>query len=66
LHIVAIETEEKKKERIATGNKVFYENKWTVFSKLQTRSSKMHMYKSLIRLATYGCESWVLKDVSYD
>jgi len=49
LHIVAIETEERK-DRIAAGNKVFYAN-------------KMHIYKSLIRPVTYGCEAWLLKDI---
>jgi hypothetical protein len=35
-----------------------------MFSKLLTRSSKMHSYRSLIRsVITYGCETWVLKEV---
>jgi len=62
LNIVAIENEERK-ERIAAGNKVFYANKKIVFSKLLMRHSKMHIYKSLIRSVTYGCETWLLKDI---
>jgi hypothetical protein len=35
-----------------------------MLSKLLTRCSEMCIYKSLIRPAvTYGCNTWVLKDV---
>ena len=56
--------EDEIKERMAAGNKVFHPNKKTMFSKLLTRISKMCIYKSLIRpVVTYGCESWILKDI---
>jgi hypothetical protein len=55
--------EEEIKERIAAGNKVFYVNK-KMMCKLLTESSKMRVYRSLIRpVITYGCEAWVLKDI---
>lgn len=51
-------------ERISVGNKVFYANKKVMFSKLLKRSSKMFIRKSPIRpLFTYGCKTWILKDV---
>jgi hypothetical protein len=52
------------KERISVGNKVFCANKKVMFSKLLKESSKIFIYKSLIRpLLTCGCETWVLKDI---
>lgn len=52
------------KERISVGSKVFYANKKVMFSKLLKISSKMFIYKSLIRpLFTYGCKTWLLKDM---
>ena len=51
-------------ERLSVGNKVFYANKKVMFSKLLKRSSKMFINKRLIRpLFTYGCKTWILKDV---
>ena len=51
-------------ERISIGNKVFCANKKVMFSKLLKRSSKMFNCKSLIRpLFTYGCKTWILKDI---
>jgi hypothetical protein len=40
-----------------------FANKKMMFSTLLTRSSKMYIYKILIRPGTYGCETWVLKDI---
>jgi len=54
------------RERISVGNKVFFVNKKVkvMFSKLLKRSSKMCICKSLIRpLFTYGCKTWILKDM---
>jgi len=52
------------KERKSVGSKVFYANKQVMFSILLKRSSKMFIYKSLIRpLFTYGCKTWILKDI---
>ena len=52
------------KERISVGNKILDANKKVMFSKVLKRSSKMFIYKSLIRpLSTYGCKTWVLKDI---
>lgn len=54
------------KERISVGNKVFYANKKVMFSKSLKGSSKMFIYQSLIRpLFTYGCKTWILKDVHW-
>jgi hypothetical protein len=50
--------------RKAAGNKVFYANKRMMFSKLLSRSSEMRIYKRLLRpVVSYGCDTWVLKDV---
>jgi len=49
--------EEEIKERIAAGNKVLYANKKMMYSKLLTRSFKVHIYRSLIRpVIMYGCD----------
>jgi hypothetical protein len=62
LHVLP--TIEEIKERKAAGNKVFYANKKIMFSKLLARSSKLHIYKSLVRsVVTYGCKTSVLKDI---
>ena len=56
--------EQEVKGRKAAGNKVFYANKRTMFSKLLTKISVMRFYRSLLRpVVKYGCDTWVLKDV---
>jgi hypothetical protein len=46
------------KERIAAGNNVLYASKMIMFSKLQTRNSKICIYKLLTRpVVTCKCET---------
>jgi len=48
-------------ERIMMGNKVYYANRQLVNSSLLSRSSKLQIYRTLVRpVVTYGSESWTL------
>jgi hypothetical protein len=43
------------------GNKAFYANRQLFNSSLISRSSKLQIYRTLVRLVvTYGSESWTL------
>jgi len=50
------------KERIALGIKVYYANLKFFKSRLVTKSSKLKLYRTVIRpIMTYASETWVLK-----
>ena len=54
--------EEEVKERIALGTKAYYANQKFFKSKLVTKSSKLKLYRTVIRpIVTYASETWVLK-----
>jgi hypothetical protein len=54
--------EEEVKERIALGTKACYANQKFFKSRLVTKSSKLKLYRSVIRpIVTYASETWVLK-----
>jgi hypothetical protein len=54
--------EEKIKERIALGNKVYFANKKMSQSRFISKRAKLKLYNSVIRLTvTYSCETWILK-----
>lgn len=56
----ANETEEVKR-RILAGNRTYYALRSLVRSNLLTRTTKKHIYKTLIRpVVTYGSEAWTL------
>ena len=43
------------------GNKTYYANRQLVNSSLVSRSSKLQIYRTLVRpVVTYGSESWTL------
>ena len=43
------------------GNKAYYANRQLVNSSLTSRSSKLQIYRTLVRpVVTYGSESWTL------
>ena len=43
------------------GNKAYYANRQLVNSSLVSRSSKLQIYRTLVRpVITYGSESWTL------
>jgi len=49
------------KERIMMGNKAYYANRQLVNSSLISRSSKLQIYRTLVRpVVTDGSESWTL------
>jgi len=49
------------KERIMMGNKAYYANRQLVNSSLISRSSKLQIYRTLVRpVVTYGSELWAL------
>jgi len=49
------------KERIMMGNNAYYANRQLVNSSLISRSSKLQIYRMLVRpVVTYGSESWTL------
>jgi len=49
------------KERIMMGNKAYYANRQLVNRSLISRSSKLQIYRTLVRpVVTYGSESWTL------
>jgi hypothetical protein len=49
------------KDRIVKGNKAYYANRQLVNSSLISRSSKLQIYRTLVRpVVTYGSESWTL------
>jgi len=55
--------EEEIKERIALGNKAFFANKKIFQSKLTSKTAKLKLYFSVIRLVvTYACKTWILKE----
>jgi hypothetical protein len=53
------------KERIALGTKAYYANQKFFKSRLVTKSSKLKVYKTVIRpIVTYAPETWVLKETT--
>jgi hypothetical protein len=49
--------------RILSGNRCYYAYGKLMKPRALNRSSKLKIYKSLIRpVVTYGCESWALTD----
>jgi hypothetical protein len=55
--------EEEIKERVASGNKVYFGNKKMFQSRLIPKRAKLKLYYSLIRpIVTYSCETWILKE----
>ena len=55
--------EEEVKERIALGIKAYYVNLNFFKDRLITRSSKLKLYRTVIRpIVTYATETWVLKE----
>jgi hypothetical protein len=55
--------EEEVKERIALGIKAYYANLKFFKSRLVTKSSKLKLYRMVIRpIVTYVSETWVLKE----
>jgi hypothetical protein len=49
------------KDRIMMDNKAYYANRQLVNSSLVSRSSKLQIYRTLVRpVVTYGSESWTL------
>jgi hypothetical protein len=55
--------EEEVKERIALGTKAYYANLKFFKSKLITKSSKLKLYRTIIRpIVTYASETWVLNE----
>jgi len=55
--------EEEVKERIALGTKAYYANLKFFKSRLVTESSKLKLYRTVIRpIVTYASETWVLKE----
>jgi len=54
--------EEEVKERTALGTKAYYTNQKFFKSRLVTKSSKLKLYRTVIRpIMTYASETWVLK-----
>jgi hypothetical protein len=54
--------EEEVKDRIALGTKAYYANQKFFKSRLVTKSSKLKVYRTVIRpIVTYASETWVLK-----
>jgi hypothetical protein len=52
-------------ERIVLGTKVYYANLKFFKSQLVTKSSKLKLYRSVIRpIVTYALKTWVLKESS--
>jgi hypothetical protein len=52
--------------RILSGNRCYYAYGKLMKSRALNRSSKLKIYKSLIRpVVTYGCEAWTLTDPEY-
>jgi len=57
--------EEEVKERIALGTKAYYANKKFFKSRLVTKSSKLKLYRTVIRaIVKYASETWVLKETT--
>jgi hypothetical protein len=55
--------EEKIKERIVIGNKVYFVNKKMFQSRLMSKRAKLKLYYSvIIPVVTYSCETWILKE----
>jgi hypothetical protein len=55
--------EERIKERIALGNKVYFANKKMFQSRLIPKRAKLKLYYSVIRpIVTYSCDTWILKE----
>jgi hypothetical protein len=55
--------EEEIKERIALGNKVYFENKKMFQSRLISKRAKLKIYCLVIRpIVTYSCDTWILKE----
>ena len=53
--------EEEVKQRIALGIKAYYTNQKFFKSRLVTKSSKLKLYRTVIRpIVTYASETWVL------
>jgi hypothetical protein len=49
------------RKRIMTGNKAYYANSQLLKSALLSRSTKMKLYRTLIRpVVTYATETWTL------
>jgi hypothetical protein len=49
--------------RILSGNRCYYGYGKLLKSRALNRSSKLKIYKSVIRpVVTYGCEAWTLKN----
>jgi hypothetical protein len=59
--------EEKIKERIALGNKVYFANKKMFQSSLLSKRAKLKLYYLVIRpIVTYSCETWILKETIFN
>ena len=60
---VSNSTEEEIKERIALGTKAYYANLKFFKSRLDTKQSKLKLYRTVIRqIVNYASETWVLKN----
>jgi hypothetical protein len=52
-------------KRIMTGNKAYYANSQLLKSALLSRTTKMKLYRTLIRLVvTYAAETWTLNTLT--